>query len=100
MSREGVASFLVKVMEDEGFRNQLKSSPEATLAQFDLTPEEVAAIKSADPSKIQDLGVDERVSKTAAVDKLYMTDAVTLGSSAANVPWSQLPTLLKHLLNP
>ena len=44
-------------MEDEGFRNQLKASPEATLAQFDLTPDEVAAIKSADPSKIQELGV-------------------------------------------
>ena len=100
MSREGVASFLVKVMEDEGFRSQLKASPEATLAQFDLTPEEIEAIKSADPSKIQELGVDERVSKTAAADKLYMTDATTFGSSVANVPWSQLPTLLKHLLNP
>ena len=101
MSREGVASFLVKVMEDEGFRSQLKASPEATLAQFDLTPEEIAAIKSADPSKIQELGVDERVSKVAAAaDRLYMTDAATFGSSVANVPWSQLPTLLKHLLNP
>ena len=101
MSREGVASFLVKVMEDEGFRSQLKASPEATLAQFDLTPEEIEAIKSADPSKIQELGVDERVSKVAAAaDKLYMTDAATFGSSVANVPWSQLPTLLKHLLNP
>lgn len=101
MSREGVASFLMRVMEDEGFRNQLKASPESTLAQFDLTPDEVAAIKSADPSKIQELGVDERVSKAAsAADKLYMQDAATLGSAVANVPWSQLPTLLKHLLNP
>lgn len=65
MSRQGVAAFLTRVMEDEGFRNQLKASPDATLAQFDLTPDEVAAIKSADPSKIQELGVDERVSKAA-----------------------------------
>jgi len=100
MSREGVASFLVKVMEDEGFRTQLKASPEATLAQFDLTPEEIAAIKSADPSKIQELGVDERVSKVAAADKLLTYDSATMGSSMANVPWSQLPTILKHLLTP
>lgn len=100
MSREGVASFLVKVMEDEGFRTQLKASPEATLAQFDLTPEEIAAIKSADPSKIQELGVDERVSKIAVADKLMSYDAASMGSAVTNVPWSQLPTLLKHLLNP
>jgi hypothetical protein len=87
-------------MEDEGFRNQLKASPEATLAQFDLTPDEIAAIKSADPSKIQELGVDERVSKIASPDKLMAYDAVSMGSQVANVPWSQLPTLLKHLLNP
>ena len=99
MSREGVATFLMRVMEDEGFRNQLKASPEATLAQFDLTPDEVAAIKSADPSKIQELGVDERVSKAAAgADKLYMQDAADMGSAVASVPWSQLTAVLKHLL--
>lgn len=63
MSREGVATFLTRVMEDEGFQKQLKANPDATLAQFDLTPEEVSAIKSADPAKIEELGVDERVSK-------------------------------------
>ena len=98
MSREGVAAFLVRVMEDEGFRNQLKASPESTLAQFDLTPDEVAAIKSADPAKIQELGVDERVSKSATPDRLYMTDASSMAVS--NVPWSSLPTILKHLLTP
>lgn len=91
MSREGVAAFLVRVMEDEGFRNELKASPEATLAQFDLTPDEVAAIKSADPAKIQELGVDERVSKTAAAtDRLYMTDSASVDSLIAvlrHIPW-------------
>jgi len=53
MSREGVSAFLTRVMTDEAFQNQLQASPEATLAQFDLTPDEVAAIKSADPSMIQ-----------------------------------------------
>lgn len=96
MSREGVASFLMRVMEDEGFRNQLKASPESTLAQFDLTPDEVAAIKSADPSKIQELGVDERVSKAATADNLLAYDAATV----ANVPWHQLPALLQRIFHP
>ncbi len=100
MSRAGVAAFLTQVMEDEAFRNQLKASPEATLAKFDLTPDEVAAIKSADPSKIQELGVDERVSKAAGTDKLYIQDASEMGNAIANVPWTQLPTILKHLLTP
>jgi hypothetical protein len=90
MSRAGVAAFLVRVMEDEGFRNELKASPEATLAQFDLTPDEVAAIKSADPSKIQELGVDERVSKAAAVDRL-LPDASSstdfLLQTLKHIPW-------------
>jgi len=60
MSREGVAVFLMRVMEDEGFRNELKASP----------------------------------------DKLYMQDAAEMGSAVTNIPWTQLPTLLKHLLNP
>lgn len=80
----------MRVMEDQGFRNQLKASPEATLAQFDLTPDEVAAIKSADPSKIQELGVDERVSKTAEVDQLLPYDASMLSNAISvlrHIPW-------------
>lgn len=79
MSREGVSAFLTRVMTDEAFQNQLKASPEAALAQFDLTPDEVAAIKSADPAKIQELGVDERVSKTAhSLDRSSLESAAQL----------------------
>ncbi len=99
MSREGVAAFLTQVMEDEAFRNQLKASPDATLTKFDLTPDEVAAIKSADPSKIQELGVDERVSKTATPDSMIL-DASEMGNALANVPWAQLPTILRHIFHP
>lgn len=63
MSREGLVNFVSRVMADEGFRTQLKASPDATLAHFDLTAEEIAAIKSADPGKLEQAGVDERVTK-------------------------------------
>lgn len=66
MSREGLVHFITRAMEDEGFRAEVKANPDAALAQFDLTVEEIAAIKSGDRSRLQDLGIDERVSKLAA----------------------------------
>jgi len=70
MSREGLVHFITRAMEDEGFRAEVKANPDAALAQFDLTVEEIAAIKSGDRSKLQDLGIDERVSKLAAAESL------------------------------
>ncbi|MGH8248611.1 MAG: Os1348 family NHLP clan protein [Gammaproteobacteria bacterium] len=101
MSRQGVAAFLTRVMEDEGFRNQLKASPDATLAQFDLTPDEVTAIKSADPSKIQELGVDERVSKAVSADRYLATDAAAMSQSVASQTWlPQITEILRYVFHP
>lgn len=79
MSREAVASFISRVMEDEGFRKQLEANPDATLAKFDLTPEEITAIKSADPAKLEDLGVDARVTKTTL---LPQAESTVMGSAS------------------
>ncbi|MGH2452361.1 MAG: Os1348 family NHLP clan protein [bacterium] len=82
MSREGVVSFVTRAMEDEAFRAQLKANPDATLAQFDLTAEEIAAIKSADPTKLEHLGVDERVTKTTnQFTPMSGTDVMGSGTS-------------------
>lgn len=70
MSREGLVHFITRAMEDEGFRAEVKANPDAALAQFDLTVEEIAAIKSGDRSRLQDLGIDERVSKLASPESL------------------------------
>lgn len=96
MSRAGVAEFLTRVLDDEAFQNQLKASPDATLAQFDLTPDEIAAIKSADPAKIQELGVDERVSKTASAERYVLTDATAMSQSML----TQVAHLLKVVFHP
>ncbi len=74
MSREGLVSFVTRVMADEAFRSELKAKPDATLAQFDLTAEEIAAIKSADPAKLEKAGLDERVTKTS-----YMPVEMSVG---------------------
>lgn len=78
MSHEGVVNFVTRVMEDEGFRAKLQANPDATLAQFDLTAEEIAAIKSADPAKLEDLGVDERVTKTTIMATAAQSESLSI----------------------
>ena len=65
MSKAGVEALTQRAMSDESFRQQLKSNPDAVLAGYDLTSEEKAAIKSGNAMKLRELGVDERITKSA-----------------------------------
>ncbi|KRT76927.1 MAG: hypothetical protein XU14_C0025G0004 [Armatimonadetes bacterium CSP1-3] len=99
MSREGLVHFITRAMEDEGFRAEVKANPDAALAQFDLTVEEVAAIKSGDRSKLQDLGIDERVSKIASAESLVTGFSVASTTPSESIlGW--LVTLFKTTTTP
>jgi len=87
MSREGVVKLITRALEDEKFRGEIKANPEAALAQFDLTAEEIAAIKSGDTSRLGDVAVDERVSKLASVSQ-YLPQSL---SSTTYVPTAVVP---------
>ncbi len=65
MSEAGVLAVIEKWAVDAAFRERWRANPEAILAQFDLTHEEVAALKSQDATRIRKLGpeVDERIQK-------------------------------------
>jgi hypothetical protein len=65
MSKAGVEALVQKAMSDENFRKQLKENPNAALAGYDLTAEERAAIASGNSAKLRELGVDERITKSA-----------------------------------
>ncbi len=67
MSKAGIEAVANKAMADETFRRKLKENPDATLAGFDLTPDERNAIKRGDSAKLKQLGVDERISKLLAI---------------------------------
>jgi Aromatic-ring-opening dioxygenase LigAB, LigA subunit len=62
-----MSEMLTKVIErastDAAFRKQLASDPEAALASYKLTAEEKAALLHGDQGKLQELGVDARVTK-------------------------------------
>jgi hypothetical protein len=65
MSKAGLDALVQKAMADESFRRKIKENPEAALAGYDLTAEEKAAIKSGNAAKLRELGVDERITKSA-----------------------------------
>ena len=63
MSSEGIAAFLERALNDEGFQLSFKADPDEALSQFDLTDEEISAIKNGGREHLRALGLDERLSK-------------------------------------
>ncbi|TMC36574.1 MAG: hypothetical protein E6J24_02125 [Chloroflexi bacterium] len=63
MTRDAVAKVIQRAISDGSFRNQLTRDTTTALRGFDLTPTEIAAIKSGDSGRISSLGVDLRMSK-------------------------------------
>jgi ABC-type Zn uptake system ZnuABC Zn-binding protein ZnuA len=48
-----------KLMTDGDFRNLLVNQPDTALAQFELTPQEIEALKTRDRWLLQDAGLEE-----------------------------------------
>ncbi len=67
MSKAGVEAVAAKVMADETFRQKVKENPDAALAGYDLTSEEKAAMKSGNASRLRELGIDERITKSLLI---------------------------------
>ena len=63
MSKEGVVAFIERAISDEAFQAQLKSEPDKTLGRFDLTQDEINAIKSGSEEELKALRLDARLSK-------------------------------------
>jgi hypothetical protein len=61
-----LAQIIERASTDAQFRAQLQSNPEAALAGYQLTAEEKAALMSADPARLDPLGVDVRNTKQAS----------------------------------
>lgn len=65
MSREAVEAIVGKAVLDSQFREALFANPEEVLAEYDLTEEEVAALKAIDFETMESFAgtLDERISK-------------------------------------
>ena len=67
MASKNLGAVIQRAISDGAFRRQLQSDPATALRGFNLTPDEVAAIRSGDSGKLISLGVDQRMSKVFAV---------------------------------
>lgn len=65
MSKQALEKLFGKAVTDSSFRAELLSNPEKALAGYDLSEDEIKAIKAMDRSSIEKFagGLDERISK-------------------------------------
>lgn len=59
MSLRALIDVTYKLMTDGEYRNLLVNSPDAALAQFELTPQEIEALKSRDRWLLEEVGLEE-----------------------------------------
>lgn len=67
MASKNLGAVIQRAISDGAFRRQLQSDPAAALRGFNLTPDEIAAVRSGDSSRLLSLGVDSRMSKAFAL---------------------------------
>jgi hypothetical protein len=63
MSKEALAKVVQRAISDAAFRRQLNSDPSGALRGFDLSADEMSAIRTGDAGRLTTLGVDQRMSK-------------------------------------
>ena len=83
MSKEALAKVVQRAISDASFRRQLSSDTKGALRGFDLTPDEVSALRAGDAGRLSTLGVDQRMSKSfalggmAAATRMAQSDLTT-----------------------
>ena len=88
MASKNLGAVIQRAISDGAFRRQLQSDPAAALRGFNLSPDEIAAVRSGDSSKLMSLGVDQRMSKAFTLGALSGTRSAMSGDvsgSATNV---------------
>ena len=88
MASKNLGAVIQRAISDGAFRRQLQSDPAAALRGFNLSPDEIAAIRSGDSGKLMSLGVDQRMSKAFTVGGGFLgatrSTASDLSSGGAN----------------
>jgi hypothetical protein len=102
MSKEALAKVVQRAISDASFRRQLSSDTTGALRGFDLTPDEVSALRAGDAGRLSTLGVDQRMSKSfalggmAAATRMAQSDLTTgspnaIDDGAAGVGRTNIP---------
>jgi len=78
MSKEALAKVVQRAISDAAFRRQLNTDPTGALRGFDLSNDELSAVRTGDAGRLSALGIDQRMSK-----------AYSLGGALASTRMSQ-----------
>ncbi len=81
MSKEALTKVVQRAISDAAFRRQLASDASGALRGYDLTADEIGAMRTRDAAKLTAFGVDVRMSKVFALDP-GTTGAATLTSGS------------------
>ena len=92
MASKNLGAVIQRAISDGAFRRQLQSDPAAALRGFNLSPDEIAAVRSGDSSKLMSLGVDQRMSKAFSISGTG-SSAATRGSMSGDISGSTSNTL-------
>jgi hypothetical protein len=76
MASKNLGAVIQRAISDGAFRRQLQSDPATALRGFNLSPDEIAAIRSGDSGKLMSLGVDQRMSKAFTVGANFLGGAM------------------------
>jgi hypothetical protein len=93
MSKEAVEAIIGKAVLDSQFREALFATPEEVLAEYDLTEEEVVALRAIDFETMESFAgtLDERISKSVTavftrIDGLVGSPDIRLSETLSGDP--------------
>jgi hypothetical protein len=86
MSKEALAKVVQRAISDASFRRQLSSDTAGALRGFDLTPDEVSALRAGDAGRLSTLGVDQRMSKSFALGGMAAATRMAQSDLTAGTP--------------
>lgn len=84
MSKEALAKVVQRAISDAGFRRQLNSDPAGALRGFDLSADEVSALRTGDAGRLSTLGIDQRMSKSFALGGAVAATRLTQSDLSAS----------------
>jgi hypothetical protein len=67
MSKDALAKVVQRAISDAAFRRQLNTDPTGALRGFDLSSDEMSALRTGDAGRLSTLGIDQRMSKAFAI---------------------------------
>jgi hypothetical protein len=93
MSKQAVQEVIGKAVTDSEFRKALFADPDEALAGYELTEDEIAALKSVDAETMESFAgsLDERISKAFVAGLLAGGGVGRVGAPAEGVGRGMIP---------